>query len=117
MRNSRTVRRSTVTAFLVAAFVAAATSPAQATGGSYKSLTCTSYNGYSIAVQGKAKGAVYHALDSGSTVYVYKGTFSSEVTRTTNTGVGGTHNAWVHGFDSGAITGSVSSNSSYCTTS
>ena len=87
--------------------------PAEAYGISSNTLTCTSSAGYSVHIKGDAKGTVYHSLDSGAQYYAYVGGFKVTTTAHSNTHIGGTHDAKIIGFN-GTVTGSVSSNVSYC---
>jgi len=114
MNISARTLKATISASIIAAAFATTAAPAYANGGSYKDLTCTSSTGYSVLVQGSAKGQTYHQVDEA--YYWYKGTFSSYTFKATNTGMGGTHLAWVKGFDTSSIVGGVSSNTSKCST-
>ena len=107
------VRKAFVSVAIVVTASFAVATPAYATEQAYKDMTCTAYNGYSIIVQGTAKGQISLRLDPG---YAWdKGFSATSVFKSANSHVGGTHLTWVQGANAGGVTGTAK-NTSACGT-
>lgn len=102
-----------VTMTVAAATLVAIGGPASAYESWSRSITCTSSSGYSTHITSDTKGSAQHMVGSFSRTY-QSTTWSQR--RHSNTGIGGSNQAWVFAWDSGSTSGSIQYHSAYCGT-